>query len=94
VLAAQGSDLGEVALTMVAFGLGAALPLLGLGLVSREALMRWRRRLVEIGHGGKLAFGALLAGTGFLILSGLDKRLEALLVDLSPAWLVRLTTSL
>jgi cytochrome c-type biogenesis protein len=93
VLAAQGSNLGEVALTMVAFGLGAALPLLGLGVLSREALTRWRRRLIEIGHSGKLALGALFVGTGFLILSGLDKRLEELLVDLSPAWLTWLTTS-
>ncbi len=42
VLAARGESLGAVALTMLAFGIGAALPLLGLGLLSRDALMRWR----------------------------------------------------
>lgn len=40
VLAAQGEDLGHVALTMGTFGLGAALPLLALGLLSREAIDR------------------------------------------------------
>jgi cytochrome c biogenesis protein CcdA len=37
VLAAKGEDLGQVALTMLAFGIGAALPLMLLGFVSREA---------------------------------------------------------
>ena len=54
VLASQGEDLGQVALVMLAFGLGAALPLLLLGLLSRDTLMRWRGRLMEAGKGGKL----------------------------------------
>ena len=51
LLAAQGRDLGQVALTMFVFGLGAALPLLALGLASREVMMRWRHRLAAAGHG-------------------------------------------
>jgi cytochrome c-type biogenesis protein len=39
VLASQGKDLGAVIVTMLAFGIGAALPLVLLGLVSREAMM-------------------------------------------------------
>lgn len=46
LLAAQGEELGQVAVTMLAFGLGAALPLLVLGALSREALIRWRVRLL------------------------------------------------
>ena len=53
VLAAKGEDLPEVALTMLAFGIGAALPLLLLGILSREALMRWRGRLMETRQSGK-----------------------------------------
>src|SRR3546814_19930163 len=53
VLAAQGKDLGQVALVMIAFGIGAALPLLLLGLVSREVMMRWRDRLLRAGQGGR-----------------------------------------
>lgn len=92
LLAAQGKDLGAVALTMLMFGLGAALPLLLLGMVSREALLRWRARMLSAGQGGKAALGAVLALAGLLILTGLDKKLEAVLVDASPAWLTELTT--
>jgi cytochrome c-type biogenesis protein len=92
VLAAQGKDLGHVALTMLAFGIGAAAPLLALGMLSREAMLRWRGRLMAAGQGGKVALGVLLLATGVLILSGLDKQLETLLVEASPAWLTSLTT--
>ncbi len=92
VLAAQGKDLGSVAATMIAFGIGAAAPLIVLGLLSREALMRWRDRLLKAGKGGKFALGALLLAVGVLILSGLDRALETALVNASPAWLTQLTT--
>ncbi len=92
LLAAKGENLAIVALTMAMFGLGAALPLLVLGTVSREALLRWRGRLMSAGQTGKLVMGAVLALAGLLIVSGLDKRLEAILVDASPAWLTELTT--
>ncbi len=92
VLAAQGKDLGQVAVTMATFGIGAALPLLVLGLVSREAMMRWRGHLLEAGSGGKITLGVILIGIGVLILSGLDKWIEAMLVEVSPAWLTELTT--
>ena len=92
VLAAQGKDLGQVALTMIAFGIGAAAPLVVLGMFSREALMHWRERLMKAGKTGKVALGALLLLFGVLILSGLDKTLETALVDASPAWLTQLTT--
>jgi hypothetical protein len=77
---------------MAAFGLGAALPLLAIGMMSRETLMRWRDCMLSAGRGGKAALGALLVAFGLLIVSGLDKRLEAALVDASPAWLTELTT--
>ena len=94
VLASQGKDLGQVALTMTAFGIGAATPLVILGLLSREALMRWRNRLMAAGKGGKVLFGGFLIVLGAMILTGLDKQLEALLVQVSPAWLTELTTRL
>jgi cytochrome c-type biogenesis protein len=47
VLAAQGKNLGSAAATMIAFGIGAAAPLIVLGLLSREALMRWRDHLLK-----------------------------------------------
>jgi cytochrome c biogenesis protein CcdA len=92
VLAARGENLGQVALTMAVFGLGAALPLLVMGLLSREAMLRWRGALLEAGSSGKIILGIFLVGVGLLILTGLDKQIEALLVEASPAWLTNLTT--
>jgi cytochrome c biogenesis protein CcdA len=93
LMAAQGENLGQVALTMLGFGLGAALPLLFLGLLSRETLLRWRGSLLSTGSGAKKFMGAGLATVGVLILSGFDKRAEVWLVEHSPDWLTTLTTS-
>jgi cytochrome c-type biogenesis protein len=92
VLAAQGRDLAQVALTMAVFGLGAALPLLALGLASRQAMARWRERLLTAGKRAKAALGAALVAVGMLIVLGLDKQAEAALVAASPEWLTALTT--
>jgi cytochrome c biogenesis protein CcdA len=92
LLAAQGRDLGQVALTMFVFGLGAAVPLLALGIASREVMMRWRARLAAAGPGLKMGFGAILVAVGLLALTGLDKRVETALVEASPQWLTDLTT--
>lgn len=92
MLASRGEDLGQVFLVMSAFGIGAALPLLVLGLLSREAMVAWRGRLLNAGKAGKMALGGLLLALGLVIASGLDKRIETLLVDASPAWLTELTT--
>lgn len=92
VLAARGERLDQVAITMLAFGIGASLPLLALGTLSRETMLRARGRLMTTGAGAKFVLGAVLVILGTLILTGFDKRLEALVVDLSPAWLTELTT--
>src|SRR5712691_7050909 len=86
VLAARAENLTVVGLTIFAFGVGAALPLLAIGMMSREALGRWRARLLAAGSGGKVLLGVVLVATGALILTGLDKRLETILVDASPGW--------
>ena len=77
---------------MTAFGFGAALPLLALGMLSREALMRWRDRMRAASGPVKQLFGAALVAAGLLVLTGYDKRVEAALVDASPDWLTHLTT--
>jgi cytochrome c-type biogenesis protein len=92
VLASQQSQLGAVACTMLAFGIGAALPLVLLGFVSREAMLRWRTRMLAAGQRGKLVMGVVLAATGLLIVTGADKAIETALVQASPMWLNELTT--
>ncbi|WP_298256630.1 cytochrome c biogenesis protein CcdA [Bradyrhizobium sp.] len=93
LLASQGRDLPGVALTMAAFGIGAGVPLVLLGLVSRATLMRMRTNLMSAGKLGKGLLGAAFIVIGTAIVSGADKRIEAALVDASPAWLTQLTTS-
>jgi cytochrome c-type biogenesis protein len=93
-LAAQGKNLGQISLLMLLFGLGAGLPLLLLGGLSHATMMRIRGSLSSIGHVAKSAMGGLFVLFGVLILSGLDRRLETLLLSISPDWLTRLTTSL
>ena len=92
VLAAQSGGAGTAALTMASFGLGAAIPLGLIGLVSRAAFVRWRGVALHGGKSLKAAMGVLLIVLGAGFVSGLDHQVEAWLVAASPDWLTRLTT--
>jgi len=91
-LASQGTNLGHVTLVMALFGLGAGLPLILLGLLSRQAMMRVRSKLFTAGKIGKRILGAILLLVGLLIITRLDKQFETLIVAASPDWLITLTT--
>jgi cytochrome c-type biogenesis protein len=78
---------------MAVFGIGAGLPLVLFGLLSRATLMRMRTNLMSAGKLGKGLLGAAFILIGVAIVSGADKRIEAALVEASPAWLTQLTTS-
>ena len=91
-LASQGKDLGQIALLMLLFGIGAALPLVLLGSLSRASMMRIRGRLLSTGKYGKQIFGLILLALGVLIATGTDKLLEAWILDRTPDWLTALTT--
>jgi len=93
-LAGQGKDLGQVTLAMALFGIGAAAPLLVLGLISRQAMARVRGRLLSTGKVGKQALGGVMVLLGVMILSGADKLFEIWILNLAPSWLVDLTTSI
>jgi len=93
-LASQGERLAEAAGVMLLFGLGAALPMVILGSLSREAVARVRGRLLAVGHHGKTVLGLLFMGLGALVLSGADKVAEAWLLELMPKWLMAMTVSL
>jgi cytochrome c-type biogenesis protein len=92
LLAAQGRDLAQVAMTMFAFGVGAALPLLTLGMFSRGFALRWRGQLLSAGYGARMALGLLFVAIGALVLSGFDTTVETALVNTSPQWLTDVTT--
>lgn len=92
VLAARGENLVQVALTMAIFGIGAAVPLLLLGALSRETMLKWRGHIASTGGWLKTALGIVLIVVSAAILTGVDKAIEAALVEASPAWLTALTT--
>ncbi len=92
VMAARGENLGMVALTMLAFGIGTSLPLLALASVSREALLRWRGRMLGASSRIKMVLGALLVIAGAMTLSGFDRTIQVGLERALPDWLVAVTT--
>lgn len=92
VLASQGSHLPQVALLMGIFGVGAALPVIILAYLSRTVMMKVRGSLMQAGKTGKLILGFIMLAIAAMILSGADKPLESWLVQISPEWLIALTT--
>lgn len=91
-LASQGKDLGQIGLLMLLFGLGAALPLILIGSLSRATLHQVRGRLLLTGRFGKYVLGAIMLALGVLIATGTDKVVEAWILDRTPEWLTVLTT--
>jgi cytochrome c-type biogenesis protein len=92
VLASQGKHLAGSAALMGLFSVGAALPIVTLGYVSRSAMMNVRARLLLAGRVGKAALGSAMLLIAIATISGGDRRTEAWLVVHSPAWLTSLTT--
>lgn len=91
-LASQGQQLGQVVIVMAIFGLGAGLPLILLGMLSRQVMMNIRGKLFAAGKLGKQVLGGVMLLIGIMILTGLDKQLESFLVAISPDWLITLST--
>jgi cytochrome c-type biogenesis protein len=92
LLASQGKNLADVASTMAVFGLGAASPLVLLGMASREAALAVKGKLARTVQIGKPLLGIVFVAIGLSILTGWDHQLEAALVEASPSWLTSLTT--
>ncbi len=93
-LASQGQDLAQVSMVMALFGIGAGLPLVVLGLLSRQAMAKMRGSLMTAGKYGKQILGGVMLVLGILILTGADKAFETWVLDVAPQWLVNLTTSI
>lgn len=91
-LASQGQALAQVSSVMLAFSLGAGLPLLAIGMLSRQAMGRWRGRMMAAGQKAKKIFGVALLSIGILVLSDADKSFEKWAVNVMPDWLVTLTS--
>ncbi len=89
-LAASGGSLAAAMATMFVFALGAALSLLaagfGLGKLARG------RRLAQPARFGRAALAIVLIAAGGAILTGLDRKFEAAMLQATPDWFVALTT--
>ena len=92
LLAARGQDLVAVAAVMAAFGVGVALPLLAAAMLSRQALLAWRGRMIAAGSAGRILLGTATLLVALAILTGIDRQAETWAVDHSPDWLTDLTT--
>ncbi len=92
LMAARGESLAVVTAITLIFAVGAAIPLLLLGLLSRTAWTLWAKRLGKGSTHGKRILGLVLMTFGVVILTGLDKGLQTYLVSISPAWLTAVTT--
>lgn len=93
-LAAQGTSLGQAATIMLTFGLGAATPILALAYGSRQAVFARRDWLARVSSISKPTMGVAFIAIGTLVLTGLDKLVEASLTRAMPDWLVTVTTRL
>ena len=93
-VAAQGEQLSEVSLTMAAFAAGIAFVLLAIALVGRTYFARVRRDVTQTAKLAKIALGGILLLVGLLILTGIDRKVEAVFVAAAPDWLVQLTTAI
>lgn len=90
-LAATGGAL-QASGTLGVFGLGAAIPLMSVGYLSRSALGRLRAWVIAHGSRTQQLMGALLALVGLMVLLGADKMMEAALNRWLPSGWLSLTT--
>lgn len=90
-LAASGGAL-KAAGTLGVFGLGAAIPLISVGYLSRATLNRLRAWVIAHGSRAQQIMGALLILVGMLVLLGGDKALETALNRWLPSSWLSLTT--
>jgi cytochrome c-type biogenesis protein len=91
-LAAQTGTIAQAALAMMVFSFGAASVMLALAYGTREVLARRKSALMQVSGRGKLVFALLFIAMGAMILLGIDKILEAMLLKIMPAWLIDFTT--
>lgn len=94
LMASRGENITRVVGTMIAFGAGAATPLVLLGALSRDLVIRFRGKMVATGQRGKFLLGLVMLTIGLMAVFGLDRSAEKFLVNVSPDWLVALSTSL
>jgi cytochrome c-type biogenesis protein len=92
-MASQAETRFAAAAMMMMFAIGASTPLLVLSYGSRQAVLRRRNALANIGGKAKVAMGVILIVFAATVLTGADKQFETLLTNMTPDWLLDLMTA-
>jgi len=92
-LATRSESLAHAGLVMLAFSVGAVVPVLAIAYGSRR-IATGGTTLMRLAAVGKPVMGGLLLVVGALAVTGTDKRIEAWLLDHLPEWLIALTVSI
>ncbi|NCQ22674.1 MAG: cytochrome c biogenesis protein CcdA [Sphingomonadales bacterium] len=90
--ASQGEDLFQAFTVFLTFAIGVGISIVLFAYASRKAVGWNGKRLQSVARYAKPVFGIVLVLVGLLVLTGLDKQLEAFILDLLPDWLVAFTT--
>jgi cytochrome c biogenesis protein CcdA len=90
-LVMQKENLGQASLVMMAFSIGAVLPLLLISYAG-QYFMGKKKNLSKSAFIVKPLLGTSLILVAFLIISGWEKNLETFLTKIMPDWLVDITT--
>lgn len=93
-LVADTGSAGRGTLILGLFGIGAAVPLVGVAYLSKAKFLRFRDWMLAHSATIKKAVGLLMLSLGVAILTGYDKKLEGFLVNLMPDWLISITTQI
>lgn len=91
-LVADAGSAGRGTLILGFFGIGAAIPLVGVAYLSKAKFLKFRDWMLARAANIKKVVGLLMLALGIAILTGYDKKLEGFLVNLMPDWLISLTT--
>lgn len=89
-LASMGQQMGLAFLVMLMFDAGTAAALLAAGLLSSRAIARWNVAAMNGADIGKRLLGWTLLLLGGLVLTGFDKVLQTLAVQMLPGWVTGL----
>lgn len=92
VLAAGTGTLPLAMLTMAIFALGAAASLLIAGFLVGRLTRQFKAATRNSARIGRMIFGGLMVVVGIFALTGLDRVIEAALVQVMPDWLVLFAT--
>ena len=89
-LASMGQDMGMAFIVMFSFGVGTAAALTAAAYASKALLNRVRPGVMQGAQRGKQILGWVMLTLGIMVLTGLDKILEAWALGILPDWAVTL----